>query len=666
MIKIRAFLLFAATLIVGNNICLAIENTVDNTDKYPNYAREFTGEDKFENFNRKMFIFNSKVNKFVIRPANIVWASVMPKYGMERLQSAYENIEFPIRFASCLLQKDFKSSGQEALRFLTNTTLGLGGLYDPAKNRFNIEPKQEDMAQALAYHKVKEGPYLVLPVIPSANIRGHIGELLDCPLNPSSYIVGPIPAAVKAIAVLNRTTGLQPMIKNIDNIYADPYDIIKKVYGVEQYLKNNNFDRKEVFAKKTQPDNIKEVSSLSLGCCDNLRADIELNGYNPQSPVADSMRTALFDAPELDESIWSELSVWNRSFDKKIKTSFVNIDPAHPNYKYRYVLQKSKTSPLAIIYPSIGEGVMSHHCVVLAKYFYDEGYSVIIQGSTFHWEFVKSMPDGYRPGIPYKDAEHARIVTRKIIDSLAAKGHYTFERKVLVGTSFGALTALFVAQQEEKENTLDISNYISVNPPVEIFFALRQLDKNSQEWKEDPADIKLRAAIIAQKVLNAYKKVSDNDPSNDLEDWPFSESEAKMITGFIMQQKLSDVVFTIEKSDCSKKCCVYDSICNMSFDDYAEKYLNISQYQPREQFEYDTSLYSLADFLQTSKKYKIYHALDDYFVNREQLVWLKEHCQGRSVFLSNGGHLGFLYRKEFIDEFKKDIALKPAKLAGEL
>jgi hypothetical protein len=276
------------------------------------------------------------------------------------------------------------------------------------------------------------------------------------------------------------------------------------------------------------------------------------------------------------------------------------------------------------------------------------------------------MPDGYRPGIPYRDAENARIVTRKIIDSLEAKKGCKFGRRVLVGTSFGALTTLFAAGQEEKENTLNISNYISITPPVDIFFAMRQLDKNSQEWKEDPTDIKLRAAIIAQKVMNAYKKVSDNDPENDLEAWAFSEDEAKMITGFIMQQKLSDLVFTIEKSDCSKKCCVYDSICNMSFDDYSQKYLNIAQYQPQEKFEHDTSLYSLADFLKTSKKYKIYHSLDDYFVSREQLVWLKEHCNNKSVFLSNGSHLGFLYRKEFIDELKKDIALKNNPPAGEL
>lgn len=116
----------------------AVENKTDiqaveaRKPKYPNYADMYVGEDKYEGFNRKMFNLNSKLNKFVARPVHILWASVMPKYGMDRLQSAYNNIEYPKRLASCLLQKDGEGVKNETLRFLTNTTIGLGGLFDPA------------------------------------------------------------------------------------------------------------------------------------------------------------------------------------------------------------------------------------------------------------------------------------------------------------------------------------------------------------------------------------------------------------------------------------------------------------------------------------------------------------------------------------------------------
>ena len=76
-------------------------------------------------------------------------------------------------------------------------------------------------------------------------------------------------------------------------------------------------------------------------------------------------------------------------------------------------MQKDKTSPLVIIYPSIGEGAGAHHSIVFAKMFYDKGFSVLMQGSHFQWEFVKSMPEGYAPGIPQKDVKEIRNITNK-------------------------------------------------------------------------------------------------------------------------------------------------------------------------------------------------------------------------------------------------------------
>ena len=98
-------------------------------------------------------------------------------------------------------------------------------------------------------------------------------------------------------------------------------------------------------------------------------ADLLLEDYNPQNPVVDSMRTALFENREINKSIWNELSIWNRCFSKQIHTGAIRIIAGKPVYKFKYIMQKDKTSPVAIIYPSIGEGIQSHHSVVLAKLF---------------------------------------------------------------------------------------------------------------------------------------------------------------------------------------------------------------------------------------------------------------------------------------------------------
>ena len=125
--------------------------------KYPDYAKMYVGEDKYEKFNRKIFNLNSKLNKFVAKPVHILWSSIMPKYGIERIKNAYNNIEYPKRLASCLLQKDGKGAKDETLRFLTNSTLGLGGLFDPAEKLFKIKPTSENMEQALCKCKMDSG-----------------------------------------------------------------------------------------------------------------------------------------------------------------------------------------------------------------------------------------------------------------------------------------------------------------------------------------------------------------------------------------------------------------------------------------------------------------------------------------------------------------------------
>lgn len=676
----KALAVFCVLIFYTNNISFAIAD-INPTCCYPDYATEFCGKDTCERFNRRLFVFNLKLNKYLLRPIDTIWASIMPKYGMDRLRNAYENINFPVRIVSCLLQKDFKASKQEAKRFLINTTLGVGGLYDPAKTKFNLEPRKEDMEQALAHMHVKSGPYLVLPVI-RGSVRDVAGKALNCPFNPCSYVLGPFSILANAAFFINNTTYMQPLIKRVDQGYADPYELTKQIDGIQFYIKNNNLDRKEVFEQKDTVQNIIPVGHAEVpniikqspllrekaSVDKKLAADITLENFNSQGCLIDSMRTALFEIHDNNNSVWAETSVWNRCFDKKIKTSNVQVYEKRPAYRFRYILQKNKISPVAIIYPSIGEGINSDHSTTLAKILYNEGFSVIIQGSAFHWEFVKSMPEGYRPGAPANDAQYLKLVTSKIIDKLQSKKRTQFNNKVLIGSSFGAMTSLFVAAQNEAEgDKLGISKIIALNPPVELIYAQKQLDKYAQDWKKNPGDMKLKAAITAQKVINVAQNICDKrcgaKNEKSLECMPFSEDEAKLIMGFVMKQKLADVLFAIEHNTRCKKCALYSKVNKMSFDDYAQEYVFVKQNTSSEEFDYETSLYSIADFLKTSDKYKIFHSLDDYYANQQQLGWLKGISKDKTVLFSNGSHLGFLYRQEFLDEFKKELVAQktPAK-----
>ena len=697
--KVLCVIILSFSLIFNNFIVFAQET------KYPDYSYEFLGEDRWENINRKVFNFNTFLNKYAIRPVHILWASIMPEYGMDRIKGVTNNIEYPIRLISSLIQKDFKTSKNETVRFFTNTILGLGGMFDPAKHIFKIEQANEDMEQALASCHVKSGNYFVLPILSFTNFRGALGKILDMAFNPTCYIGSPVIAMVKAGLTINKTSFLQPLIKMIESTYADPYEIAKKVFGINSYIKCANLDRVDVVSnlnvpvkdnnniqEKSAKTNVKvekpvknddkdavvkvEVSSeiaqkdLLYGGTNidelveksysaesfKLNPDIILKGYNPQSPVVDSMRTALFSLPGVDESIWNELSVWNRSFNKRIKTASINIVEGRDNYKFRYLLQKDRqNSPLAVIYPSIGEGINSSHSVLIAKLFYDAGYSVLIQGSHFQWEFVKSMPQNYHPGLPAKDAEALRGVTKKIIDYLQERYDCEFKNKVIIGTSFGALTSLFVGAKEYKNNTLGNVKFISICPPIDLIYAMKQVDKTSQEWNNSPEDFKQKVALTASKVVKLYQSKKDID--FEINNLPFTDDEGKMITGFIMHQKLSDLIFTIENAPKNKTSDIYHLVNNMDYKDYVEKYLLSDEDKSCDDLTFIASLHSISGYLENADNYKIYHSVNDYLTNPNQLKYLKEYSKEKLTLFDNGAHLGFLYRHEFIDDLKNTISL---------
>lgn len=658
------------------------------SSRYPDYAKMYVGEDKYEKFNRKMFNLNRGLNKYIARPVHILWSSIMPKYGIERIRDAYNNIEYPKRLASCLLQRDGEGIKRETVRFLTNTTLGLGGLFDPADKLFKMKPTNENMEQALCKCKMCSGHYMVIPILNTCTPRSLCGRILEAALDPSVYLATPITSIVKFGLMVNRTSYMQPLAKMIESTYADPYDIQKKLYGMENYIKNSNLDRADLlsedevklpeFPNAIQEEIMVQVELLSEEELEKLayeegettggaagiedleiikkpevNADIVLDGYNPQSPVVDSMRTALFDNPEIYKSIWNELSIWNRSFAKRIKTASVNIAPGRTDYKFRYILQKDINAPLVILYPSIGEGANNHHSVVFAKLFYDEGFSVVMQGSHFHWEFVKSMPQGFCPGFPNDDIVYIKLVTSKILDLLKEKYGCEFSDKIVVGTSFGAMASLFLAESESKENTLGINKFIAISPPVELLYALEQLDKNSDEFDKNSPDVKHKTAVTAAKILQLYQQ--KNAPDFRIDTLPFTEEEGKLITTFILRQKLSDLIFAIENIATGKKTDFYEKFNNMNYRDYAEKYLLKGGLLTLEDFRYETSLYSLVDYLSKNNNYSIYHSMDDYLINGEQLSRLKIFAGKHLICLSNGAHLGFMYRPEFLDMLKKDV-----------
>ncbi len=619
--------------------------------KYVNYADLLTGYDKWEGFNRKMFKFNLELNRYLLRPMCVVWASVMPQAVITGIDNAYTNINYPCRLISSLLEKDTESAKIETKRFFINLTMGVGGLWDVATTKKHIEKRDEDMGQVLAKWNVHSGPYLVLPFLAQGkNLREFGGYVLNKPMQPTSYLFGWGSLISTAVSILNTSTIIQPITVLADT-YADPYEVSRQLFGLDSYLKISNLDRQSLFNKKVEEQ--KDLINVNYTPIQAVKPDVTLDDYHAQGAYTDSVRTLVFDNKKTEKTIWSDLSIWNKTFIKKLKISTVRPYKDREKYKFKYVLQKNKKAPLAIIYPPVGESIWAAQGFEQGKMMYDRGYSVVILSSAFNWEFVESMPKDFRPGLPMNDAKYLREVTSQIITKLEKKQRHKFNKKILAGTSFGGIETLFVGALEEQDHKLGISEYIAVNPPIDAFFAMQQIDKIAEANKQSDVNQKDEVAVITQKVLNVVAQSENGTFEND-EKLPFTQREAQIATGYSLRQKLSDIIFAIERKNISKDD-IYKKVDDINYNDYAMQYLLPTQNKSVDDLEHDASLYAIEDFLKNNKNYIIFHTADDMFATKEQLQWLKDTTGDKTVIFSNGSHLGYLYRTEFLERFAKKL-----------
>jgi phospholipid-binding lipoprotein MlaA len=86
-----------------------------------------------------------------------------------------------------LLQGKFKGATREIGRFLINSTIGVGGLFDPAKDVFGLVKSREDFGQTLGFYGVTPGPFLILPLMEPMTVRDGIGKFVDGAMDPLAY-----------------------------------------------------------------------------------------------------------------------------------------------------------------------------------------------------------------------------------------------------------------------------------------------------------------------------------------------------------------------------------------------------------------------------------------------------------------------------------------------
>jgi phospholipid-binding lipoprotein MlaA len=134
--------------------------------------------DPWEGFNRRMYQFNFYFDKYFYIPIVSGYEYITPTFAQAGVSNFFNNIAEIRTFYNSLLQANGKTSLVTFGRFATNTTIGIGGLFDPATS-FGMVRREEDFGQTLGTWGAGTGPYLVMPVLGPGTVRSHSGFAVD-------------------------------------------------------------------------------------------------------------------------------------------------------------------------------------------------------------------------------------------------------------------------------------------------------------------------------------------------------------------------------------------------------------------------------------------------------------------------------------------------------
>jgi phospholipid-binding lipoprotein MlaA len=187
--------------------------------------------DPLEPFNRAMFNFNDKLYFYVLKPVASGYKAVVPEPARLGVKNFFSNVTTPVRLVNCLLQGNFLGGAVEISRFMVNTILGIGGLFDIGR-ALKLPKQDEDLGQTFGVWGLGPGFYLTLPFFGPSSLRDGTGRLGDAFLDPLSFIsIGIWPAVgIRTFEQINKTSLAIGDYEALIEMALDPYVAVRNAY----------------------------------------------------------------------------------------------------------------------------------------------------------------------------------------------------------------------------------------------------------------------------------------------------------------------------------------------------------------------------------------------------------------------------------------------------
>ena len=179
--------------------------------------------DPYEASNRQTHEINKSLDKNIIRPMAIIYGDITPIKLQSVVNNMSMNFSLPRYSMNYILQGELMNASRSSMKFLVNSTLGVGGIYD-FSSQLGLTSEKTDFGETMAKWGFREGPYLEILVLGPSNQRDGIGKLVDLVLDPVSLIGVGAKSAATATSVAFGLSARSQFRESIDSILYESAD----------------------------------------------------------------------------------------------------------------------------------------------------------------------------------------------------------------------------------------------------------------------------------------------------------------------------------------------------------------------------------------------------------------------------------------------------------
>lgn len=200
--------------------------------------------DPLEPLNRTIYFVNSIVDALILKPLAITYRLVLPEEIRKGVGNALTNLTAPITSLNHLLQGEPSRAGITLIRFGLNSTVGILGLFDPAKE-IGFHTLETNFNETMGTWGVNTGPYLILPIIGPSSFRGTLGLGVDYLTQPLNYYVNTnhhnqgISYTILGVEVVHQRNLVLEAIDDLDATSLDMYASLRSIYFQKQSYRLN-------------------------------------------------------------------------------------------------------------------------------------------------------------------------------------------------------------------------------------------------------------------------------------------------------------------------------------------------------------------------------------------------------------------------------------------